>query len=315
VLCQVRYNYNNSVAEGLIVWPKFSYEEFKESGYMLHMLIQAIGKLKLLTPFEPQWSNVPLSLTSSGLTTGIIPYKTEHFSVDLNFVNDHEVICVTSLGKKITFKLVSCSVSEITAKLFAALRALDIQLAVNQKPQEVPNPINFDVDTTKRVYQPKIVHSWWEILRRSEAVIQRYHAKFIGKTPPVALMWGTLDLRDVRFNGRLVKPTGPNTGYLRRNAMDAEQIEIGWWGGNELYPRAAYYSFTYPQPEGIEDAKILPSAARWDPTLSEFILDYDDLIKSSNPEQDLLDFCYSTYQAGATRANWDPLLIGTGFPV
>ena len=127
-------------------------------------------------------------------------------------------------------------------------------------------------------------------------------------------MWGTLDIRDVRYNGRPASP-GAEADYIRRNAMNEEQIEVGWWSGSSAYPKPAFYSFTYPQPAGIESARVSPPGSRWDSAMGEFLFDYDDLRNSKNPDGDLLSFFESTYKAGAERAGWDASLVGTGTPV
>lgn len=295
-------------------WPALPFHDFESTAHLLHMGLQAIGKLKLMTPFEPEWANVPLWITSRGLTTGIIPYKEHAFSVDLDLI-DHQLICQTSLGAISKFKLGSMSVAQFVEMIFDNLHRIDIDVRVNPKPQEVPNPISFNEDTKTRFYDGKLANAWWRILLKSDLIMQRYHALFTGKTQPIGFMWGTFDLRDARYNGQRVKPVGPNAGYLRRNAMDAAQIEAGWWSGNPAYQRAAYYSFTYPQPEGLEKVKLKPEAAHWDASLGEFILDYDDLRRSKTPEDDLLAFLHSTYQAGAELAGWDKNLIGLGRPV
>lgn len=207
------------------------------------------------------------------------------------------------------------SVAELTRTLLDRLSQMGIEVNINPKPQEIPNPILFHEDTQIRPYNALLANAWWRILVSTYKVMQRYHAKFLGKTPPIGLMWGTFDLRDACYNGKRVVPTGPHTGYLRRNAMDEAQIEIGWWHGNPNYQRPAFYSFTYTQPEGIENAKINPSAARWEKSLGEFILDYDDVRHAKNPEADLLAFFESTYQAGAKLADWDSKLIGPGVPI
>lgn len=295
-------------------WPALPYEEFKSTSHLLHMASQMAGKLKLHTPFEPHWANVALWITSRGLTTGLIPYQTGAFSIEFDLIN-HRLIGNTTWGLHEEFALESMSVAEFAEKFFGLLRKLQIEMQINLMPQEIPNPISFDKDTTQQHYNKNLANAWWRILTSSYLVIQRYHARFDGETPPIGLMWGTFDLRDARYNGLPVETTGINAGYIRRNAMDEAQIEIGWWSGNDAYPRAAYYSFTYPQPDNIENAKIQPSAARWDKNLSEFILDYDDLLKSNDPAKELLSFCESTYHAGATLAGWDKSLETTGEPV
>ncbi len=295
-------------------WPKFSYDEFKPTSHLLHMLLQAIGKLKLTSPFEPEWSNVGLWVTPKGISTGLIPYKHAGFSVEVNFLT-HQVVTTTTWGKSNSFLLNSMSVAELTETFFTGLKNLEIDLSVNPKPQEVTQPILFHEDTAQGIYDHAIVNAWWRILVSSQRVMQKYHAKFFGKTPTIALMWGTLDLRDVRFNGEALTPTGINSGYFRRNSMDEKQIETGWWAGQDLYPRAAYYSFTYPQPESIEQATVKPASAYWNKALSEFILDYDEVYKAKNPDAQLLEFLESTYKEGSTLANWNSNLVRSGKPI
>jgi hypothetical protein len=294
-------------------WPELPYEAFKSTSHILHMLTQAIGKLKLLTPFEPQWGNVILFLTSRGLTTGPIPFAKGAFAIDIDLIK-HQVICSSSWDSTRKLKLSSTPVAHLINSLLKILHRMGIDQKINLKPQEIPNPIPFDQDEEYRIYDPELANAWWRALLSSYLVMQTYHAKFLGKTQPLGLMWGTFDLRDVRFNGDRIQPTGINAGYLRRNAMDAAQIEAGWWSGNAAYPRPAYYSFTYPQPAGIEDAKIKPDAARWDKDMFEFILDYDDIRQTKHPEKELLAFLESTYQVGSELAGWDKGLLGSGKP-
>lgn len=295
-------------------WPELPYEKFASTGHLLHMSTQMLGKLKLLTPFEPQWANVALWITSRGLTTGPIPYQAGTFSVIMDLI-DHKIICMTSSGLINEFKITNTSVAELYKNLCDILHSININVSINPKPQEVPDPIPFDQNTQSQIYNAELATAWWKILLSTEKVMQRYHGRFNGKTQPIGFMWGTFDLRDARYNGITVEPTGINAGYLRRNAMNEELVECGWWSGNPAYPRAAYYSFTYPQPEKIEHAKIKPSAAHWDATMGLFILDYDDIRKSKTPEADLLAFFESTYEVGATLAGWDKKLIGSGKPV
>jgi len=295
-------------------WPALPYNEFKSTAYLLHRGVQMIGKLKLYTPFEPHWANVILWLTSRGLTSGPIPYKGGVFSIDLDLIN-HQVILTTCWGTIGQFALETMSVAQLAQQLFSLLHQGEIDLKINLTPQEVPSPIPFDKDTEQCAYEHNLANAWWRILLSSYRVMQRYHAKFNGETPPIGLMWGTFDLRDARYNGQAIPATGINAGYIRRNAMDEAQVEVGWWHGNDDYQQPAYYSFTYPPPDKIELASIEPPAARWDKTLGEFILDYDAVRNSGNPDRDLLAFFESTYQAGSRSANWNPKLVTQGEPV
>jgi hypothetical protein len=276
------------------------------------MGLQVVGKLKLKEPFESQWAEVALWLSSRGLTTGPIPYSGGAYDVTVDLIS-HQVRCATSWGSSSHCDLVSMSVAEFAKRLFEILAKAGINVSINLKPQEVPNAIPFDQDTSPRPYHPALVNAWWRILLSTQRVMQIFRARFKGKTQPIGLMWGTLDIRDVRYNGKPTSP-GPKADYIRRNAMNEELIEVGWWSGSAAYPKPAFYSFTHPQPPEIEHAEVSPSSARWEPAMSEFLLDYDDLRHSKDPDGDLLSFFESTYSAGAERAGWDPQLVGSGKP-
>jgi len=295
-------------------WPLLSYQEFKSTAYLLHRIVQVIGKLKLITPFEPHWANVGLWVTSHGLSTGpiSIPNGVGTFNIDVDLIT-HQIACSTSQGEASRFTIHSLSVADFTKSFFMMLNSMGIQITINPMPQEVVDPISFYDDTETRDYNANLANAWWHIVLNSQQIMQKYHALFTGCTPAIVFMWGTFDLRDVRYLNKPVNQK-PETNFIERNAMDVEQIELGWWHGNEKYPRPAYYSFTWPKPNGIEKAKIKPSKAYWNEELSEFILDYNEIRTSSNPEDDLLAFFNSTYQVGAKLAGWDPSLISFGKP-
>jgi hypothetical protein len=293
-------------------WPPLSYPDFAATQHLLHMGLQAVGKLKLKEPFEPQWGEVPLWLSSRGLTTGPIPYSGGAYEVTVDLIS-HQVGCVTSWGFSGHCDLASMSVAKFVEQLFDILGKAGINASINLKPQEVPNAIPFDQDVPLRPYDPTLVNAWWRILLSTRRVMQVFRGRFKGRTQPIGLMWGTLDIRDVRYNGKPAVP-GEKADYIRRNALNEELFEVGWWSGSAAYPKPAFYSFTYPQPKGIEQAKISPTSSRWDPAMGEFLFDYDDLRKSKDPDGDLLSFFESTYNAGAERAGWDPHLVGGGRP-
>jgi hypothetical protein len=293
-------------------WPPLSYPDFAATQYLLHMGLQMLGKLKLQEPFQPQWAEVPLWLSGRGLTTGPIPYAGGAYEVTADFIS-HQVGCATSWGFSGHFELGPMSVAEFVTFLFDLLRKADVNVSINLEPQEVPHIISFDQDKQRRPYESALVNNWWRILLSTQRVMQVFHGRFKGKTQPIGLMWGTLDIRDARYNGNPASP-GAKADYIRRNAMNEELVEVGWWSGNTAYPKPAFYSFTYPQPEGIEDARVRPPSSRWDLTMGEFLFDYDDLRNSKDPDGDLLSFFESTYKASAERAGWDPSLVGSGRP-
>lgn len=292
-------------------WPALDYEAFKSTQYLLHRVIQMMGKLKLFSPFEPHWANVPLWPISRGLTTGIVPYQNGNFTVTFDFI-DHKILFSNHLGKKSELKMSSSSIAELFRGFQKELLNIDIHLKLNPMPQEIPNGVPFDADKENRSYDAALANNWWRILLSSYQVLMQYHALFSGISPSLGFMWGTFDLRDARYSRKVVAP--PNSGYIERNAMDVEQVEAGWWSGNDIYPKSSYYSFTYPKPNGIENEQILPAGASWNSTLSEFILDYEVVQNASNPEKMLLEFFNSSYQVGAKLAGWDPKLINSGKP-
>jgi hypothetical protein len=294
------------------LWPALSYSAFEPTRYLLHMVLQAVGKLKLAEPFQAQWAEVPLWLSARGLTTGPIPYAGGVYEVRADFLS-HEMQWLTSSGALGQLPLGPTSVATFVDSFLDRLRRAGIDASITLMPQEVPNPIPFNEDKEQRPYDRDLANVWWRILLSVQRVMQVFQGRFTGKTQPIGLMWGTLDIRAAFYNGKPAS-AGANTDYIRRNAMNAELIEMGWWSGNASYSRPAFYSFTYPPPQGIENAKVGPTVACWDAGMGEFLLDYDDLRQSSNPDRDLLTFLESTYNAGATAGRWDSKLLGSGRP-
>ena len=294
-------------------WPAVPYEELAPTMHLLHMGLQMVGKLTLLKPFEPQWANVTMAPVSRGLTTGAIPWRGGTFAIDADFVS-HELGISTSWGTRGGMGLGPMSVADWHDRLFSALGRAGVHVTINEMPQEVPDPVPFTSDAAARPYDTSLVEAWWQAMHVSAGVMQEYRACFRAKTPPIGFMWGTFDLRVLRLGGTRVPATGINVGYIRRNAMDEDQVESGWWPGSPTYPRPAYYSFTHPQPAGIEQTKPRPATAHWDAAQGTFILDYDDVRADAHPEGVLRDFLDSTYEAGARLAGWDPGLICSGVP-
>ncbi|MCS3450198.1 MULTISPECIES: DUF5996 family protein [Bradyrhizobium] len=293
-------------------WPALSSPAFEPTRTLLHMTLQAVGKLKLAEPFQAQWAEVPLWLSARGLTTGPIRYASGAYEIRADFIS-HELQWLTSSGASGQLPLRPTSVAALVDALLDQLRHAGIDASITLLPQEVSHPIPFNEDKEQRPYDRDLVNAWWRILLSTQRVMHEFQGRFTGKTQPIGLMWGTLDIRAVFYNGKPVTPA-QDIGFIRRNAMDAELIEMGWWSGDASYPRPAFYSFTYPQPKGIENTKVGPAAARWDAGMGEFLLDYDDLRQSGDPESDLLTFLESTYHAGATAAGWDSGLLGGGRP-
>ena len=291
-------------------WPELRYEDFAPTMKLLHMGLQMVGKLMLRKPFEPHWAHVVLGLTSSGLTSGPIPWDAGAFTVDADF-GAHEIVVAPSWGSSQTFELGPMSVADWHDRFFAALSRSGIEATINQNPQEVPDGVPFGADTALRPYDRALVDVWFRALQSSAAAMRRYQACFRGDTPGIGFMWGTFDLRDLRIG----RPAEPQLAAAAAGRDGGEgQVMSGWWPGGPSYPRAAYYSFIDPRPPGIDTATLEPTAARWDARLGEFLLDYDDARTAADPEATVLAFLDSAYAAGASRAGWDPALVCTARP-
>lgn len=287
-------------------WPVLPYERMRATLDTLHLYLQIVGKLKLRTPFQPEWANVALELGPRGLGTGAIPSGQDHFSIDFDFVG-HVVAVAHGDGRTVTFPLRHRAVADFLAILQRVLRELDIDPSLNLMPQEVPGPVAFDQDHVHATYEPELANAWWRAMSSVSRPLSVFQGRFRGRTAPLGFMWGTFDQRVVRFDGRPAD-LEPWKGLIRRAAMDASQYEVGFWHGQDAHPRAALYAFTYPQPRGIESAGVGPVGARWDAVLGEHLLDWDVVRTSPDPAEAVLEFAQSTYDAGSRAAGWPPEL-------
>ena len=273
-----------------------------------------MGKLMLTQPFEPHWANLAMPITSRGVSTGMIPYQKGAFTIDLDCI-DHKLIFTASWGARAEVAMGSMSVAEMTAKMFQALKDIGVDLKIKQAPQEVSHPIDFNRDTEPSAYKAAVVNAWWRILVSTTRVLMVYHSRFFGITPRIGLFWGTLDLRDARYKGTPLPITKETSSYIGRNAMDDAQFEVGWSASNEKYLTPSFFALAFPKPDGLEQARVEPAGTKWVPAIGEWVLDYDELRRSKDPDADLLRFFESTYQAVAELGKWNPKLIGSGKPV
>jgi hypothetical protein len=302
---------SSSIAEP---WPPLPLEAWKDTRDTLHMYTQIIGKVRLaLAPMEPQWAQVPLHVTSRGLTTGPIPYRDRTFTVDFDLIA-HDLVIDTSDGAIRRLALVPRTVARFYDEFMEALGSLGIEVALRTRPCEVPDPIPFTDDLVHRAYDPEQVTRFFHVLARIDVVLKEHRARFWGRASPVAFFWGTFDLSYTRFSGRPAEPP-PGSDTIYRLAMNAEQFETGFWPGDDRFPEPAFYAFTYPKPAGIEQAPIEPRAAFWSDKLGEHLLRYDDVRRAQEPADAILAFAESTYRAGAQLAGWDTALLERRTPV
>jgi Family of unknown function (DUF5996) len=284
-------------------WPELPYGAWKDSLETLHMVTQIVGKLRLaLSPFEPQWQNVPLYLTARGLTTTPMSSGTQIFQVDIDLIG-HEVLLLTTRGDLRRITLTARPVAEFYSNFMASLRSLGIEAEISPRPSEVPDPIPFAEDRTHSAYDPAWVRRFFDVLSRIDIVFKEHRAQFRGKTSLVNFFWGSFDLALTRYSGRAVRPR-ENAGVIERKGGDAEVICAGFWPGSARVPAPNFFGYAAPAPAGIEKETLRPEAAHWDAAIKEFLLPYDDVRRAASPRREILDFCESVYAAGARLGRW-----------
>jgi hypothetical protein len=285
-------------------WPALPLNEWQDTCDTLHMWTQVVGKVKLeLSPFLNEWWEVPLQLTARGLTTSTIPFGHGVFTIDFDFI-DHNLYIRVSDGRVKVLPLIPRSVADFYAECMAALHALGITVTLDTLPAQVAHPIPFEQDREHAAYDPIYVSRWWRILTQAGMVMERYRSGFAGKSSPVQFYWGDFDLSQTRFSGRLAQPP-KDAGRRVRFTDDQENVTSGFWPGGVKLPKPAFYSYQYPEPRGYKAASVRPPIARLDANLGEFVLNYDDVRNCAAPEEMILEFLNSTYEAGAKLANWD----------
>jgi Family of unknown function (DUF5996) len=286
------------------VWPSLPYEGWKDTYATLHMWTQIVGKIRLaLSPMVNHWWQVTLYVTPRGLTTSPIPYGIRTFEILFDFI-DHRLIVQTNDGKTGYMGLQPQSVAAFYHELMTMLRSLGIEVTINTTPQEVPNPIKFDIDTVHASYDEEYANRFWRILVQTDGILKEFRGHFVGKCSPVHFFWGSFDLAVTRFSGR---PALERSGadLITREAYSHECSSAGFWPGSGGVLAPAFYAYAAPEPSGLSQARVRPDGAYYDPHMREFFLMYDDVRRTPNPRATVLDFLQSTYEAGADLAGWD----------
>ncbi|HEY1649125.1 MAG TPA: DUF5996 family protein [Terracidiphilus sp.] len=286
------------------VWPGLDWEQWKDTAETLHMYMQIVGKTRLaLTPLQNHWWNVPLYVTARGLWTSPMPTQDgELLDVEFDFLA-HEVVCRTSRGDIRRIELSPKPVADFFREFFEALTALGVHVTIDRMPVELANPIRFDLDTVHASYDRDAAWRFWRALVIVDTLLKRFSTNFYGKISPVHFFWGSFDLAVTRFSGRRAPPR-PDADPIQAEAYSHEVISAGFWPGNGGYGRAALYAYAAPVPEGLSQV-VLRGKGAFDAQMGEFLLDYDDAQKASDPAGTVLAFLEQTYSAAADLAKWD----------
>ena len=289
-------------------WPALRFEDWKDTCDTLHLWTQIVGKIRLAcAPMINHWWQVPLYVTSRGLTTSAMPYESRSFQIDFDFI-DHRLAIQVSDGTAEVLDLEPRSVAEFYREVMERMRRLGLDVHIWTMPVEIPDPIPFENDRVHRAYDVEKVQQFWHALVFADQLLTAFRGRFIGKASPVHFFWGGFDLAVTRFSGRRapLHPAVPNTAlYVAQESYSHEVSSCGFWPGNGGYGRAAFYSYAYPEPQGFAQAKIRPSGAFFDRGLGEFILPYDSVRDAASPHNSVLDFLQTTYEAAANLASWD----------
>ncbi len=290
-------------------WPPLPFAEWKDTAITLHMWTQIVGKIRLvLSPWTNHSWHVTLYVTSRGLTTSPIPYGSYTFEILFDFI-DHQLLIDKSDGARRTIPLKPQSVAEFYRTLMKTLSDLELPVTINTMPNEIENPIPFDRDEEHRSYDREYANRFWRVLVQSDRVFKEFRSRFCGKCSPVHFFWGSFDLAVTRFSGRPAPPHPGGVPHLpdeiTREAYSQEVSSLGFWPGNAAAPTPLFYSYAYPEPPGFAQAKIRPDAAFYEAKLHEFILPYDGVCSAENPDEVLLDFAQSAYDAASKLGKWD----------
>ncbi len=284
-------------------WPALPYDAWKDTYATLHMWLQIVGKvaLALAPPINHSWG-VALQVTPCGFSTRPLPHDRRTFTIEFDFI-DHQLRVRTSEGEERTLKLAPRTVADFYRDIMALLKAMNLGVKIWPVAVEIPTPIRLDSDTEHRSYDPAFAARAWRIFVELERVFNAARSEFVGKCSPVHFFWGSFDLAVTRFSGRLAPPReGP---AFMREAYSHEVISHGFWPGSGPILEPSFYAYSVPEPAGFKDASVRPSAAYYHREMGEFILPYETVRTAASPEQEIVAFIESTYDAGATLAKWD----------
>ena len=289
-------------------WPKLAFREWRDTALTLQLWLQIIGKTRLaLTPWLNHSWQVPFYVTARGLGTSLIPNQNEAIDIEFDFIL-HRLVGRNSHGAIAELALQPMPVADFYERAKQLLQSLGAAPIINPLPSEMPEPVAFESDRQHRSYDPEAAHRFWRALLQADRLFKHFRTGFLGKASPVHLFWGGFDLAVTRFSGRRA-PLHPGgipglSDRVTREAYSHEVSSAGFWPGSDPFPRAAFYSYAYPQPKGFDLAAV-PSGAYFDAALGEFILPYDVVRASENPDRLVMAFLQATYAAAASLGGWD----------
>jgi len=294
-------------------WPKLlPYEAWSATCDTLHAHTQVLGKLAAaLAPREPQLEHAALRLSARGWETLPLPAPDGSGALVVALdLRSHEALAEHSDGRAHRVALApDRPVGEVTRELLDAVRILGGEVSLDLTPQETPWTTPLDEDVEHATYDPSQVTTYFAAATGAAQILAAFRAPYRGRSTPVNAWWGSFDLAVSLFSGEPAQP--PSQDFIMRNAMDAQEVAVGWWPGDGRYPKAAFYAYAHPAPDTFPTGALSPAAARWDDALGEYVLDWDDVVAAPDPHAAALDFARSVFRHACVVCEWDPALAAT----
>ncbi|MGO9083056.1 MAG: DUF5996 family protein [Streptosporangiaceae bacterium] len=291
-------------------WPAASYEQWRATCDTLHAHTQVPGKLAArLAPPEPQLQHAALRLTARGWETAPLPAPdgSGYLVAGLD-LRAHEAFVEHTGGRGARIPLTpDRPVGEVTRAVLAAVSQAGGEVRIDPAPQEVPWTVPLDADTEHAHYDPAEVTRYFAAATAAAQVLAAFRAPYRGRCTPVNAWWGSFDLAVSLFSGQPAQP--PSADFIMRNAMDSQEVAVGWWPGDARYPHAAFYAYAYPMPPGYQE--VAPAGGRWHPDLGEFVLDCDDVRAAADPHVAALEFARTAFRGACAACDWDPALAAS----
>jgi hypothetical protein len=293
-------------------WPAVNYSQWQDTCDTVHAHTQVLGKLAAgLAPPEPQLQHAALRLTARGWETAPLPAPdgSGGLAVGLD-LRVHEAFVEHTSGRMERIPLTpDRAVGDVTTDVLDAVAAIGGPVEIDPAPQEVAWTAPLNADHEHATYNASQVAEYFEAATRAAMVLAAFRAPYRGRSTPVNAWWGSFDLATNLFSGQPADPPSPD--FIMRNAMDAQEVAVGWWPGDGRYQKAAFYAYAHPAPLGFSDATLRPSAARWQADLGEYLLDWDDVCAADDPHAMALEFARSAFRHACAVCGWDNALAAS----
>jgi hypothetical protein len=294
-------------------WPAVPpYAQWRETCDTLHAHTQVLGKLAaMLAPPEPELQHAALRLTARGWETLALPAPDRSGALVAALdLHAHEAVVEHSGGRAQRIPLTpDRPVGDVTRDVLQAVRELGGEVTIDPTPQEVSWSVALDEDTEHARYDPAPIAAYFAAATHAALVLAEFRAPYRGRSTPVNAWWGSFDLAVNLFSGERADP--PSDDFIMRNAMDAQEVAVGWWPGDARFGGAAFYAYAHPAPDGFAGATLTPEAARWDAEMGLYILEWDAARASGDPHAAAVEFARSAFRHSCEVCEWDVALAAT----